>query len=75
MTYLSECKDEIPSSCSLERFKTCSEILQTFLEDAGIDVCEAGWAESDFCYTDTPGLVKDTCRRSCGLCDPGNLIN
>ena len=69
---LSECKDDIPSTCSFENSKTCQEIVETVEE---IDVCEEPWADSGFCDITTPGLVKDTCRRSCGTCGEGKLAN
>ena len=60
----SDCEDVIPSTCSLDpNFNTCEKIIEF---DSGL--CEAPWVSSGSCNS-TAGLVKDTCKISCGICN------
>ena len=68
------CRDDIPSTCKFEGFpflNNCQYIVSNHLD---IRICERNWNTTDFCDKETPGMIKHSCQRSCGVCDKGNIL-
>ena len=77
------CLDVIPTTCDVEKaseifpgvkhsdVKNCQDIVSKFNSANYGHICNAWWYKSGICDPMTPGQVRTTCQRSCGICDRG----
>ena len=76
--------DVMPTTCYVEKLlevypglkdsniKNCQGLVSKFNLVMNGLICNAWWSKSGICDPMTPGQVRTTCQRSCGICDRGS---